>query len=75
MLVMVVLGGLGSTTGAIIAAVFITFLTLALQKYAAMRMVIYALTLIIVMIYRPQGLMGNKELSRKTFSGIWGGRK
>jgi branched-chain amino acid transport system permease protein len=40
-----------------------------------MRMVIYALTLIIVMIYRPQGLMGNKELSRKTFSGIWGGRK
>jgi branched-chain amino acid transport system permease protein len=72
---MVVLGGLGSTTGAIIAAVFITFLTLALQKYAAMRMVIYALTLIIVMIYRPQGLMGNKELSRKTFSGIWGGRK
>jgi branched-chain amino acid transport system permease protein len=75
MVVMVVLGGLGSTTGAVIAAVFITILTFALQKYAAMRMVIYSLVLIIVMIYRPQGLMGNKELSRKTFSRIWGGNK
>ena len=75
MLVMVVLGGLGSTTGAVIAAVGITILTFALQKYAAMRMVFYSMVLIIVMIYRPQGLMGNKELSRKTFAKIWGGRK
>ncbi len=74
-LVMVVLGGLGSTTGAVIAAIFVTVLTFALQKYAAVRMIVYALILIIVMIYRPQGLMGNKELSRSTFSRIWGGKK
>lgn len=74
-LVMVVLGGLGSTTGAIIAAIFITVLTAALQSFPAIRMILYALILIIVMIYRPQGLMGNKELSRQTFSRIWGGRK
>ena len=74
-LVMVVLGGLGSTTGAIIAAVFITALTAALQSFPAIRMILYALILIIVMIYRPQGLMGNTELSRKTFGRIWGGRK
>jgi branched-chain amino acid transport system permease protein len=74
-LVMVVLGGLGSTTGAIIAAVFLTALTFALQKYAAVRMIGYSLILIIVMIYRPQGLMGNKELSIKTFSRIWRGKK
>ncbi len=74
-LVMVVLGGLGSTTGAIIAAMFITVLTAALQSFPAIRMILYALILIIVMIYRPQGLMGNKELSRQTFSRIWGGRK
>ncbi|MDD2585065.1 MAG: branched-chain amino acid ABC transporter permease [Syntrophomonadaceae bacterium] len=73
-LVIVVLGGLGSTTGAVIAAVFITLLNAFLQKYAAVRMILYALTLIIVMIYRPQGLMGNKELSRKTFSRIWSGK-
>ncbi|MBP7331230.1 MAG: branched-chain amino acid ABC transporter permease [Firmicutes bacterium] len=73
-LVMVVLGGLGSTTGAIIAALFITALTAALQSFPAIRMVLYALILIIVMIYRPQGLMGNKELSMKIFGRIWGGR-
>ncbi len=74
-LVMVVLGGLGSTTGAIIAAIFITILTAALQAFPAIRMILYALILIIVMVYRPQGLMGNKELSRKTFGRIWGGKK
>ena len=74
-LVMVVLGGLGSTTGAIIAAIFITALTAALQSFPAIRMILYALILIIVMIYRPQGLMGNKELSLKTFGRIWSGRK
>ena len=74
-LVMVVLGGLGSTTGAIIAAIFITALTAALQSFPAIRMILYALILIIVMIYRPQGLMGNKEFSRETFNRIWGGRK
>ncbi len=74
-LVMVVLGGLGSTTGAIIAAIFITVLTAALQKWAAIRMILYALILIIIMIYRPQGLMGNKEISRKTFGRIWGEKK
>ncbi len=73
-LVMVVLGGLGSTTGAIIAAVFVTALTAVLQSFPAIRMVLYALILIIVMIYRPQGLMGNKELSMRTFGRIWGGR-
>jgi branched-chain amino acid transport system permease protein len=73
-LVMVVLGGLGSTTGAIIAAVFITALSAALQSFPAIRMILYALILVIVMIYRPQGLMGNKELSRKSFDRIWGGK-
>lgn len=72
-LVMVVLGGLGSTTGAIIAAAFVTVLTAALQSFPAIRMILYALILIVVMIYRPQGLMGNKELSLKTFGKIRGG--
>jgi branched-chain amino acid transport system permease protein len=74
-LVMVVLGGLGSTTGAVIAAIFITSLTAALQPFPAIRMILYALILIIVMIYRPQGLMGNKELGRKSLSRLWGEKK
>ena len=74
-LVMVVLGGLGSTTGAIIAAVFVTALTAALQAFPAIRMILYSLILIIVMLYRPQGLMGNKELGRKTLDRLWGAKK
>jgi len=74
-LVMVVLGGLGSTTGAVIAAIFITSLTAALQSFPAIRMILYSLILILVMIYRPQGLMGNKELGRKTLTRMWGAKK
>ncbi len=64
-LVMVVLGGLGSTSGAVIAAIFVTILSTVLQSFPELRMVLYAMVLIIVMIFRPQGLMGNKELSFK----------
>lgn len=64
-LVMVVLGGLGSTSGAIIAAIFVTVLSTVLQSFPELRMVFYAIVLIVVMIFRPQGLMGNKELSLK----------
>lgn len=60
-LVMVVLGGQGSITGCIIAAVFLTVLSAALQSLAALRLVIYALLLIIIMLFRPQGLLGTKE--------------
>lgn len=62
-LVMVVLGGLGSITGSILAAAGLTIISMALQQFPEVRMVIYALVLILVMLYRPQGLMGNKELS------------
>ena len=71
-LVMVVLGGMGSLTGSIIAAIFLTFMSAALQDLAALRMVIYALMLIIIMLFRPQGLMGNKELSLATFGKLIG---
>lgn len=71
-LVMVVLGGLGSTTGAVIAAIFVTALTAFLQSFPAIRMILYALILVMVMIYRPQGMMGNRELGRRTFGRLWG---
>ena len=66
-LVMVVLGGLGSTTGAIIAAIFITAITAALQSFPAIRMILSSPSLLFHRepIYRPQGLMGNKELAQR----------
>lgn len=65
-LVMVVLGGLGSLTGSIIAASAITILNMALQSFGALRMVIYAVLLILVMIFRPQGLLGTSEFTFQT---------
>lgn len=71
-LTMVVLGGLGSMTGAITGAVLLTFISALLAEYPEWRMVLYSLALIVLMLNRPQGLFGNKELSLKMF-GLGGG--
>ncbi|MDR3348289.1 MAG: branched-chain amino acid ABC transporter permease [Acidaminococcales bacterium] len=64
-LTMVVLGGLGSLSGSIIGAIILVFVSAALSDFPEWRMIIYAVTLIALMIFRPQGLLGNKELSEK----------
>ena len=74
-LTIVVLGGLGSISGSITAAILLTFISAALAGYPEWRMIIYSLTLIILMIYRPQGLFGNKEISLKMFGRLMGGNK
>ncbi|MEG1548251.1 MAG: branched-chain amino acid ABC transporter permease [Clostridia bacterium] len=63
-LVVVVLGGMGSLSGSVIAAVVLAIINMLLQSFAEIRMIIYALLLVLIMIFRPQGLMGDKELSR-----------
>ncbi|RIJ63688.1 branched-chain amino acid ABC transporter permease [Rummeliibacillus sp. POC4] len=62
-LIYVVLGGLGSLSGSIIAAILLTIISLYLQDFPETRMIIYSLVLIIVMLYRPSGLMGTKEVT------------
>jgi len=66
-IVMIVLGGIGSITGAVVGATTLTILPEALrtfdQQFPGLRMVIYALLLILLMIFRPQGLFGRRELS------------
>ena len=62
-LVMVVLGGLGSMAGSVIAAAILTALPLALQGFNKYRMVVYALLLIVVMIFKPSGLLGRYDFS------------
>ena len=64
---MVVLGGMGSISGSIVAAVLLTILPEALRSAQELRMVIYSLMLIILMITRPQGLLGSRELSLAMF--------
>jgi ABC-type branched-subunit amino acid transport system permease subunit len=60
--VMVTLGGLGSISGAVLAAVILTLLPEVLRPIAEYRMILYALLLITMMLLRPQGLLGGREL-------------
>lgn len=67
-IIMVVLGGLGSISGATLAAAVVTLLPEWLRPVAEYRMVIYALALILMMIFRPQGLFGVREVWER---GAW----
>ena len=66
---MVVLGGLGSISGSVVAAIILTFLPEGLRSVKDYmpggrdpRMVIYSIMLIVLMLTRPQGLLGRREL-------------
>ena len=66
-IIMVVLGGMGSVSGAVFAAFFLTFLREVLRPLQAFtgydfRMIIYSLLLIILMLTRPNGFFGTKEI-------------
>ena len=66
-IIMVVLGGMGSISGSVVAAILLTVLKEALrplQNYTGvdLRMVIYALVLILMMLARPKGIFGTTEI-------------
>lgn len=64
-LIMIVLGGMGSITGAVLGAIVITILPELLRQLPgdlySYRLVIYSLLLIVIMLTRPQGMLGAKE--------------
>jgi branched-chain amino acid transport system permease protein len=72
-IIMIVIGGMGSMTGAILGAIIVTILPELLRglpdiqvgatafKVADLRLVIFALILILTMILRPQGILGTRE--------------
>ena len=66
-LIIVVFGGLGSITGAIVSAIVLGIMNMLLQDVASVRMIIYAFALVLVMIFRPGGLLGTWELSLSRF--------
>lgn len=66
-LVLVVFGGMGSITGSFISSTLISFLNTALQQFSSVRMIVYGLALVVIMVFRPSGLLGRKEF---TFSGL-----
>lgn len=62
-LIIVVFGGIGSVTGSIISAIVLGVANLLLQGLGVWRTIIYAVLLILVMIFRPTGLLARKEFS------------
>ena len=63
MIVMIILGGLGSITGAVVGAIFVAVSLELMRDFQQYRLVAYALLLIFVMLVRPQGLLGRYELN------------
>jgi len=62
-LVIVVLGGMGSISGSIISAILLALISTYLQSFPELKMIIYGVLLVVIMLFRPQGIMGSKELS------------
>ncbi|MDI6854220.1 MAG: branched-chain amino acid ABC transporter permease [Deltaproteobacteria bacterium] len=61
MLVMVYLGGIGSLTGSLLGATIFTLLLELLRPLGLWRWVVGPLLLVLLMIFRPRGIMGLKE--------------
>lgn len=59
-IVMVILGGMGSLGGSIFAAGVLTVLPELLRGFPQERMILYAVMLVVLMLWRPQGLLGKK---------------
>jgi branched-chain amino acid transport system permease protein len=62
MIVMIIVGGLGSISGAILGGIFVAASLELMRDLQQYRLVLYALLLIVIMILRPQGLLGSREL-------------
>lgn len=75
--IMVVLGGMGSATGAVVGAIFMTLAPdrlrgvedgftlgpISVGEHFGLSQIILAITFVLVMIFRPNGLFGDRELS------------
>jgi branched-chain amino acid transport system permease protein len=60
-IIMIVIGGLGSISGSVLGAVLFIGLTEGLREFAQYRMILFSLLLIVIMIVRPQGILGHRE--------------
>ena len=58
----VVFGGLGSMSGTLLGTAFITWIMEYFRDISQYRMLIYGAILVTVMVLRPEGLLGNREI-------------
>ena len=60
-LAIVVLGGMGSQVGVVLAAAAIVLLPEALRDFSEYRMLVFGMAMVLVMVWRPRGLLANRE--------------
>ena len=63
-IIMIVVGGLGSIGGAVLGAILVTVLLEVFREFGAFRLVNFSVLLVLIMIFRPQGLMGSLRIFR-----------
>ncbi|MCW0232710.1 MAG: high-affinity branched-chain amino acid ABC transporter permease LivM [Ferrovibrio sp.] len=60
-LAIVVLGGMGSQAGIVLAAAFLTLLPEVAREFALFRMLAFGAAMVLIMVWRPQGLLAHRE--------------
>ncbi len=60
-LAIVVLGGMGSVYGVILAALFLTFMPEALREFSDYRILIFGIAMVLIMIWRPRGMIQHRR--------------
>ena len=71
----VVFGGLGSMSGCLIGTTILTLVTELFRPISQYRMLVYGLVLVLVMVLRPEGIMGTNELTKDYIKGIFSRKK
>jgi branched-chain amino acid transport system permease protein len=64
-LAMVILGGLGSIRGAILGATVLSLAPELLRSFSMYRMLLFGVVMVLLIRYRPQGLLGGAEIRRE----------
>lgn len=64
-LAMVILGGMGSIPGVVLGALLLVVIPEVFREFQMYRLLVYALVLIVAMIFRPQGLIGGEQFNRE----------
>lgn len=62
-LAIVVLGGMGSQLGVVIAAAFLILIPELLRDFSQYRMIMFGFAMVLIMLWRPQGLVAHREPS------------
>jgi branched-chain amino acid transport system permease protein len=61
-LAIVVLGGMGSQVGVVLAAIAVTILPELAREFSEYRMLIFGAAMVLMMVWRPQGLMPMRRI-------------